>query len=94
MITRRRLLQSGGWVAGGATAVATSPASAFNVEEPSAALAELYHASNRCSADAYHRQLIADVDALFAGQSVSAADKEKILASLTCPICGCSIVSG
>lgn len=94
-ITRRGFLKTASTVSAGGLLAATS-ASALTLDaEPSVALRERYHAAKAaCGVDAYHRQLIEEVKALLANAEVSEDERQRQLAALTCPLCGCRVVDG
>ena len=96
VISRRRLLSTAALgCAGLGFGVATAPkARAFTLEEPSQPVAAQYLAARAaCSrgADAFHAQIIADVQAQLAGEHVPADQQQQIISGMTCPLCGCPL---
>lgn len=91
MLHRRDVLRSiallpAGWAAAAGTA------RAFSLEPSAEDVSVLYHAANRCSrVNGYHAQILADVQTLLNGRELPAAEQEKIIAEMTCPICGCRV---
>ncbi len=87
MIERRRLL---GLIlfAGSAT---TARALSLD-DEPGVAAVLSYRAARaaKCGGDElYHRQLLADAEAILNGRPIAAVEKRRQLDSVTCPLCGC-----
>jgi len=96
VISRRKLLSTGAvGCVGLSFAVATAPkAGAFTLEEPSQPVAAQYLAARAaCSRgrDAFHTQIIADVQAQLAGEHVPADQQQQIISGMTCPLCGCPL---
>lgn len=96
VISRRKLLSTAALgCAGVGLGVAAAPkAGAFSLEEPSQPVAAQYLAArNACStgADAFHRQIIADVQAQLSQQRVPADQQQRIMSGITCPLCGCPL---
>jgi prolyl-tRNA editing enzyme YbaK/EbsC (Cys-tRNA(Pro) deacylase) len=94
VISRRRFLSCTILASGGVMA-STSAARAFSIEEPAASLVVEYHAARAaaCSSatSAFHTRVLTEVRAALAGQQLSEAERQQVLAQTTCPICGCPI---
>src|SRR5690349_752316 len=90
--TRRALLQAIGTAlpVGAGLALAQS-AFGFSREEMPAPIAKLYR--DHCAADAVHAPTL---EAAFARLDAAGIkyDRAEVAATLRCPICGCSIISG
>lgn len=85
-IDRRRFLS--GTALGTVGAVATvSGAAAFSVEPASPDMQARY--LDACGRNRYHDKMIAEIHARLDGK-VSVAEIEETVASLRCPLCGCS----
>ena len=97
VITRRKLLSTAALgCAGLGLGVAAAPkARAFTLEEPSQPVAAQYLAAraacSRGGTDSLHAQIIADVQAQLSGEHVPADQQQRILAGMTCPLCGCPL---
>jgi hypothetical protein len=93
VISRRRLLSCTIAASGGLIASA-SAVRAFSVEEPAPSLAGEYHAARAaaCSSatSAFHAQVLADVRSALAGQHLSEAEQQQVLAQTTC---GCPVAA-
>ena len=90
--TRRELLRALGAVAQvGAALVYAHDAYGFSRQEMSAEIAKLYR--GHCAADSVHGPT---VEAAFTRLDAAGIkyDRAEIAATLRCPICGCSIISG
>lgn len=95
-ISRRKLLSTAalGCAGAGLGLTAAPRARAFSIEEPSQQVADQYLAARAaCSTggDAYHAQLIADVQTRLAGEHVPEDQRERILSGMSCPLCGCPL---
>jgi hypothetical protein len=69
-------------------------ARAFSLEEPSQPVAAQYLAARAaCSkgGDAFHAQIIADVQAQLTGEHVPVDQQQRIISGMTCPLCGCPL---
>lgn len=87
-VSRRSLmvaLAGAGVVAGGARR-----AFAFSEEAPTVKALALHE--NACGATASHKELAAEVERVL-GDKYSDEEKRKVVASMTCPICGCSLAA-
>jgi hypothetical protein len=96
VISRRKLLSTAALsCAGFGLGVAAAPkARAFTLEEPSQPVAAQYLAARAaCSkgGDAFHAQIIADVQAQLSGEHVPADQQQRIISGMTCPLCGCPL---
>jgi hypothetical protein len=96
VITRRKLLSRAalGCAGVGLGIAATPKARAFSLEEPSQPVAAQYLAARAaCSkgGDAFHAQIIADMQAQLSGQHVPADQQQQIISGMTCPLCGCPL---
>lgn len=91
MHTRRRFLLSTVGVA--AAAGAPASARAFRFVEPSPKARETYRAA--CTSSRYHEGLVERVrdDLAAQGLDLSADELRALLASRTCPLCGCSVAA-
>jgi Fe-S oxidoreductase len=90
--TRRELLRALGAVAPvGAALVYAQNAYGFSREEMPAEIAKLYR--GHCAADSVHSPTL---EAAFARLDAAGIkyDRAEIAATMRCPICGCSIISG
>jgi hypothetical protein len=90
--TRRELLRAlGAVVPVGAALVYAHNAYGFSREEMPAEIAKLYR--GHCAADSVHGPTL---EAAFARLDAAGIkyDRAEIAATLRCPICGCSIISG
>lgn len=95
VISRRKMLSTAalGCAGLGLGVAAVPKARAFTLEEPSQPVAAQYLAARAaCSrgGDAFHAQIIADVQALLSGEQ-PADQQQRILAGMTCPLCGCPL---
>ncbi len=72
----------------GAVFGTTRHAFAFSEDVPTARVLALHE--NACGATASHKELVAEVDRML-GDKYSADEKKRVLASLTCPVCGCPL---
>jgi hypothetical protein len=61
---------------------------AFSEDVPSMRTLALH--DNACGASASHKELAAEVERVL-GDKYSTEDKKRVIASMTCPICGCSL---
>lgn len=61
---------------------------AFTEETPSLRTLALH--DNACGATASHKELAQEVDRVL-GDKYSAEEKKRVIASMTCPICGCPL---
>jgi hypothetical protein len=88
-LSRRTLLR-------GTAAAALGPvsASAFTIEPLPLAVEELYLRACQVRQQALHERLIADVEALLADRPLDSAERNAVLRSVACPICGCAIFAG
>jgi hypothetical protein len=96
VISRRKLLSTAALgCAGFGLGVAAPPkARAFTLEEPSQPVAAQYLAARAaCSrgGDAFHAQMISDVQAQLAREHVPADQQQQIISGMTCPLCGCPL---
>jgi hypothetical protein len=97
VITRRKLLSTAalGCAGLGLGVAGAPPARAFTLEAPSQPLAAQYLAAraacSRGGTDSLHAQIIADVQAQLSGEHVPADQQQRILAGMTCPLCGCPL---
>lgn len=93
MSTSRRLFLRTGLFASTAFALASGRAFAFAVEEAGTQVSGIYHAARACTRgdDPQHQKLLAEVRQSLAGSSLSAEEREALVAGLTCPICGCGL---
>lgn len=96
MISRRKLLSTAALGCAGVGFGLASPprAGAFSLEEPSRPVAAQYLAARAaCSkgGDAFHAQIIADVQAQLTGEHVPADQQQQMLSGMTCPLCGCPL---
>jgi hypothetical protein len=90
--TRRALLQAlGAALPVGAGVTLARSAFGFSREEMPAPIAKLYR--DHCAADAMHAPTL---EAAFARLDAAGIiyDRGEVAATLRCPICGCSIISG
>jgi hypothetical protein len=90
--TRRQVLRAlGAVVPVGAALARAQNAFGFSREEMPAGIAKLYRA--HCAADSVHAPTL---EAAFARLDAAGIkyDRAEIAATLRCPICGCSIISG
>jgi hypothetical protein len=85
-ISRRHLLTAA--MAGGAILGTQRQANAFS-EGIVTVKARALH-ENACGPTASHKEMVAEVDRLL-GDRYSEAEKKEVVASLTCPICGCPL---
>lgn len=91
MISRRRFLSSSALASAGLGFGATA-AQAFSLERVEGDVAATYHAGLACGrSSAYHAQLLVDAQAILQGESLSPEQRRERIASLSCPICGCSL---
>lgn len=87
MLNRRRFLSTAsilGLAAAGGPAVR-----AFQLQDATPEQTSLY-LSAACRQDAFHDQIIQELEAAFAGRPLTDAEKQEIKTTLTCPFCGCS----
>jgi hypothetical protein len=61
---------------------------AFSEDTPSARTLALH--DNACGATASHKEFVAEVERVL-GDKYSEAEKRQVMATLTCPICGCPL---
>lgn len=96
VITRRKLLSTAalGSAGLGLGVAAVPKARAFTLEEPSKPVAAQYLAARAAclrGGDAFHAQIIADVQAQLSGEHVPADQQQRIISGMTCPLCGCPL---
>ena len=97
VITRRKLLSTAalGCTGLGFGIAAAPKARAFALEEPSQPIAAQYLAAravcSRGGNGSLHAQILADVRAQLAGEHVPADQQQRMLAGMTCPLCGCPL---
>lgn len=85
-LSRRGLF---GFLAGAGVAVGAPRAFAFSEETaPSVRMLALHE--NACGATASHKEFVAEVERVL-GDKYSAAEKQQVIATMTCPICGCPL---
>ncbi|MTJ83385.1 MAG: hypothetical protein F8N37_20545 [Telmatospirillum sp.] len=85
-ISRRGLVA--GLAGMGVALGASRRASAFTADTPSMRTLALH--DNACGATASHKALVAEVERTL-GDKYTPEEKQKVLAALTCPICGCPL---
>jgi hypothetical protein len=94
MLSRRGFIRSVVFASAG-SACAMSTASALTLDaEPSTSVTRLYHeAKAACgrNPDAYHQELLAEAQAMLEKREVPAEQRLALLASVSCPICGCLV---
>jgi hypothetical protein len=88
ILSRRHLLSA--WTVLGA-GLAARPASALTLDTLSPSATALYLDGCRAREQDFHKQLMAEVEATLKEKQVSEADRERILAETTCPLCGCPL---
>jgi len=88
VIDRRTFLATTA-LAGADFAVGIGPARAFTLEEPSKEIADLYAAARSCGAGYDHDRLLAEIRSALEGQDLSDDQERRVLAAVTCPLCGC-----
>ncbi|MDR3437965.1 hypothetical protein [Telmatospirillum sp.] len=66
----------------------TRRAFAFSEDTPNVRTLALHE--NACGATASHKELVAEVERTL-GDSYSPEEKKRVMAALTCPICGCPL---
>ncbi len=85
-VSRRGLMTV---LAGAGLVVATSGrAFAFSEDIPSVKTLALHE--NACGATASHKEFVAEVERVL-GDKYTAEEKRQVIATLTCPICGCPL---
>ncbi len=85
-VSRRGLLTV---LAGAGMVVATTRrAFAFSEDMPSVKMLALHE--NACGATASHKEFVAEVEKVL-GDKYTAAEKRQVVATMTCPICGCPL---
>lgn len=92
MLSRRDLLTTSALVSGAAGFGAS--AQAFTIDtEPAVKLNSMYFAAKAACGgqQAYHAQLLADAQAVLGGGELSESQRQQLLATMTCPLCGCRI---
>jgi len=90
-LTRRRLfaaLAGSGLTFSGFALGMARPALAFSEDQPTVKLQTLH--DNACGATASHKELVAEVEKTL-GDRYSAAEKQAVVAKLSCPVCGCPL---
>ncbi len=94
LITRRHLLSTTVVACAGATAVLAGSrrANALSVETMNPETQRLYLSACTAKDGTYHRQLVAEVREKLQNK-VSEAEIEAVIASATCPVCGCPITA-
>lgn len=79
-------------LAGAGVAVGTTgKAFAFSPDTPSVRTLALH--DNACGATASHKELVAEVERVL-GDKYSEEEKRRVIATMTCPICGCPLSAG
>ncbi len=88
MVSRRHFLSAWTVLAVG---VAARPALALTADTlgPSARASYLNACSQR--EQDFHKQLVAEVEATLEGRRLTDAEKDRIRATATCPLCGCPV---
>lgn len=92
MLSRRDLLTTSALVS--AAAGFSASAQAFTVDsEPAVKLNAMYFEAKAACGDqqAYHAQLLADAQAVLGGRELSEEQRQQLLATITCPLCGCRL---
>jgi hypothetical protein len=85
-LSRRRLVAT---LAGSGVFLGTAArALAFQETQPTQRLLALKE--NACGASASHKDLVAEVNKVL-GEGYTEAQKQEVIASLTCPVCGCPL---
>jgi len=88
MLDRRTFLSTTA-LAGVGFALGVGPARAFTLEEPSNDIAALYAAARSCRAVTDHDRILAEIRSALAGRELSEEQERRVLAAVTCPLCGC-----
>jgi hypothetical protein len=94
MLSRRGFFRTAITASGGVLCGASAVSALTLDAEPSTDLTQLYHAAKAAcggATDAYHGQLLADAEAVLADRQPTEEERQRLLASVTCPICGCSV---
>jgi len=88
MLDRRTFLSTTA-LAGVGFVLGVVPARAFTLEEPTKEVADLYAAARSCRAVTDHDRLLAEIRSALAGRELSEEQERQVLATVTCPLCGC-----
>jgi len=88
MLDRRTFLSTTA-LAGVGFAIGVGPARAFTLEEPSKETAELYAAAHSCRTVNNHDRILAEIRSALSGRELSEEQERRVLAAVTCPLCGC-----
>lgn len=90
-VSRRRFLRSSAILGAAGMAAGSSSVLAFSVEQMDVKTEAVWLSACQApgSINPYHRQLLADVMAALQGKPQAEIDAQ--MASLTCPLCGCSV---
>lgn len=87
-VSRRALLVALAGV--GAGLAGSRQAFAFTPDTPSVRTLAMHE--NACGATASHKELVAEVERVL-GDKYNEDEKRKVIAAMTCPICGCSLAA-
>lgn len=90
MIDRRRFLSS--TLLASAGVLASGQAFALTLREATPAESEAYQLACRARYQD-HDQLVREIMAILDGQGVAEEQKQEILRTMTCPLCGCSLAA-
>jgi hypothetical protein len=94
MTSRRDFIRTAVTAAAGVVGGATAATALTLDAEPAASLAQTYHAAKAAcggNPDAYHQQLLAEAQALLDGRELTDEDRQRLLAAVRCPLCGCGV---
>ncbi|PKU26429.1 hypothetical protein CWS72_00840 [Telmatospirillum siberiense] len=72
----------------GVTLGTASRAFAFSEDTPNIRTLALH--DNACGASASHKELVSEVERVL-GDKYSEEEKRRVIAAMTCPICGCPL---
>lgn len=85
-VSRRTLMTA---MAGAGVVLSTAGrALAFSEDTPTLRTLALH--DNACGATASHKELVAEVERVL-GDKYSEDEKKRVIATMTCPICGCPL---
>jgi hypothetical protein len=85
-VSRRQLLTVA--VAGGAVLGTSRHANAFTEDVATVKVRALHE--NACGPTASHKEIVAEVERTL-GNGYTEAEKREVIATITCPICGCPL---
>jgi hypothetical protein len=74
----------------GAGVVLGTASRAFAFSEDAPTIRTLALHDNACGATASHKELVAEVERVL-GDKYSEDEKKQVIATMTCPICGCPL---